>query len=402
MIQPLSDITVIDASSYISGPFCTKYLADMGATVIKVESPHGGDVSRRMSPFYQDTPSSDGSGVFLFMNANKQGITLDFDTATGRRIFRELIAKADVFVEDFHPDYLPSLGLSYDDLAAINDQLIVTSITPFGQTGPYIDMLGDEIVLLGMGGPMIHTGNDNREPTKYAGNISLRQAGVLSALATSVAIMAMEARGTGEHVDVSVFEVLAGSQDRRTSLMLAHQHVQEIFGRRTVGGTIASGIFPCKNGYVNISGGGVRFAGVCSMIGQPELLEDERFSPSERLLEENAVVFNVLYLETWLAERTMLEVWQAANKEHVLAGVIYTTKDLLDNKDFQDRGVWQEIDHPDTGPLLYPGRPYLMSESPWSMRRPAPKLGQHNEEIYCGLLGYTKPDLVNLYQVGVI
>ena len=148
MIQPLSDITVIDASSYISGPFCTKYLADMGATVIKVESPHGGDVSRRMSPFYQDTPSSDGSGVFLFMNANKQGITLDFDTATGRRIFRELIAKADVFVEDFHPDYLPSLGLSYDDLAAINDQLIVTSITPFGQTGPYIDMLGDEIVLL--------------------------------------------------------------------------------------------------------------------------------------------------------------------------------------------------------------------------------------------------------------
>ena len=402
MIQPLSDITVIDASSYISGPFCTKYLADMGATVIKVESPRGGDVSRRLSPFYNDTPSSDGSGVFLFMNANKQGITLDLETDTGRDIFLELVAKADVLVEDFHPDFLASRGIGYAELSAINEQLVMTSVTPFGQTGPYIDMKGEEIVLLGMGGPMIHTGNDNREPTKYAGNIALRQGGVLAALATSVAITAMDLRGTGEHVDVSLFEVLAGSQDRRTSLMLAHQHVQEVFGRRAVGGTIASGIFPCQDGYVNISGGGVRFEGVCRMIGQPELLDDERFSPSERLLEENAVVFNVLFLEEWLSDKTMLEVWQAAQKEHVLAGVIYTTKDLLDNQDFKDRGVWQEIDHPSTGPVMYPGRPYIMSESPWSMRRHAPQLGQDNDEIYCGMLGYSRADLVTLYQSGVI
>ena len=138
------------------------------------------------------------------------------------------------------------------------------------------------------------------------------------------------------------------------------------------------------------------------MIGQPELLDDERFSPSERLLEENAVVFNVLFLEEWLSDKTMLEVWQAAQKEHVLAGVIYTTKDLLDNQDFKDRGVWQEIDHPSTGPVMYPGRPYIMSESPWSMRRHAPQLGQDNDEIYCGMLGYSREDLVTLYQSGVI
>ena len=141
MIQPLSDITVIDASSHISGPFCTKYLADMGATVIKVESPRGGDVSRRISPFYKDTPSSDGSGVFLFMNANKQGITLDLETDTGRGIFRELVAKADVLVEDFHPDFLTSLGLGYEALSAINEQLVMTSVTPFGQTGPYLSLI---------------------------------------------------------------------------------------------------------------------------------------------------------------------------------------------------------------------------------------------------------------------
>ena len=162
MEQPLSDVRVLDLTWYITGPYCTKLLADYGADVIKVEPPGGGDPARRLGPFLNDDPHPEKSGLFLHLNTNKRGITLNIECETGKRIFKELVKKADILVESFPPRVMPSLGLGYETLEKINPMLVMTSITDFGQTGPYRDFKGSELIYQGLGGPMYTTGTPDR------------------------------------------------------------------------------------------------------------------------------------------------------------------------------------------------------------------------------------------------
>ena len=399
----LSDVRILDLTRHVAGPFCTKMLADYGADVIKVERPNGGDVTRRMGPFPDDVPHPEKSGLFLHLNTNKRGVTLNLKSATGKRMLMELVKQVDVVVENFAPRVLPSLGLAYEDLEQINPQVILVSISNFGQTGPYRDYKASEIVLHGMGGNLRSLGLPEREPVKYGSHVALRQAGLIGAAATMAALFTREARGEGEHVDVAIVETQAGSQDRRAPQLITAQFVNQVFPRRAPGATMASGTFPCKDGYVNVTGGGSRFPRALEMIGRPELIEDPRFAtPEARLVLENSEDFNREALMPWLMQHTMQEVWSIAQKAHVLSGPIYTSKTLMEDNHFRDRGVWVDIDHPVAGRYTYPGRPIIMGESPWQLRRAAPQLGEHNEEVFGEALGYESQDLARLRGVGVI
>ena len=181
------------------------------------------------------------------------------------------------------------------------------------------------------------------------------------------------------------------------------QFINQVFPRRVPGSTMGSGTMPCKDGYITLSGGGNRFPRMVEMLEQPQLLDDPRFATQEaRTIPENAEAFNHDILMPWLMQHTMEEAWALAQKARVLSGPIYTPETLLADKHFQDRGMWVDIDHPVAGKYTYPGRPIIMEETPWQLRRPAPQLGEHNEEVYGQALGYGKQDLTRLRGLGVI
>lgn len=197
MEMALSDIKVLDLTWYIAGPYCTKLLADYGAEVIKIEKPGCGDPARRMPPFFKDDPDPEKSGLFLHLNTNKRSITLNLKTEAGKDIFKKLVKKADIVVENFSPRVMSSLGLSYAELEKINPMIVMTSISNFGQAGPYRDFKASELVLSAMGSAMRSCGQPDREPLKLYGNVLQYQSGAVSAVATMGTLFGARTMGEG-------------------------------------------------------------------------------------------------------------------------------------------------------------------------------------------------------------
>lgn len=399
--QALSDVKVLDLTWHVAGPYCTKLLADYGADVIKVERPAKGDPTRMWGPFPGDSPDPEKSALFLHLNTNKQGITLNLKSAAGQRIIKELVPEVAIVVESFQPGVMARLGLDYQTLAAINPRLVMVSISNFGQTGPYRDFKATDMVEYALGGPMFSTGIPEREPLKLYNHVVEYQAGACAAVATMIALYGSEVRGSGEQVDISIMETQAGGIDRTPTMRITYQYTGDVNPRLPVGWAFASGIFPCQDGYMDIMGGNIFFPKMAQMLGMPELLQHPTFSNFiEQAKPEVAEEFLTILLP-WLQERTMREIWEAAQNVQMLSAPVYTSEDLLKDPHYNERGVWVEIDHPAAGRVTYPGAPFKMMETPWGVRRPAPLLGQHNQEVL-GKLGYTEDDLVTLRQQGVI
>jgi len=400
--QALSDVSVVDLTHYIAGPYCTKLLADYGADVVKIEKPKEGDLARKMGPFPKDAPHPEKSGLFLYLNTNKKSVTLNLKSETGKEIFKELVNQADILVENFSPRVMPSLGLAYETLERINPKLVVTSISNFGQTGPYRDFKATELILYGMGGEMYSTGVEEREPVKLGGSIVQYQAGTVAAAATLGALYASENEGIGQHVDISIMETQACSIDRRAQALLAYQYAGELTVRYPPGGMgYPAGYYPCRDGYFRITGGLTFFPSVVKMLGEPEALKDQKwYAPTAQVDPGMKGEFEAIFIP-WCMERTRQEIWAGAQPFHVFCAPLNTTKDLINDPQLRERGFFVEIDHPMTGKVEYPGRPFIMSETPWQLRRPAPLLGQHNEAIYTQL-GYSKDDLARLRETGII
>lgn len=395
--QALSGMRVIDLTDSIVGPTCTKRLADYGADVIKVERPGTGDEARSMGPFYHDEPHLEKSGMFLYLNTNKRGITLDLNSKLGREILVELVKKADVVVESFKPGVMDSLGLSYDDLTVVNPNLVMTSISSFGQTGPYRDYEITELMALGMGGYMHTKGRADREPVKYGATTSLYYAGAVAAMATMVAYYGMRRHGTGEYIDISIMETMAGSVDGRLGALLGYQYTGRATTRAaSVGGSqIASGMFPCADGFVYFSAGGPRLERVTEMMGNPAELKDPKFyDPVSQRDAAVKVEYEAFFL-AWLMGHTKQEVFELGQATGNICSAMYTIGEVLEDPQVKVRDLFVEIDHPVTGKVTYPGRPFVMEETPWALQRPAPLLGQHNAEVYSEL-GYSNEDLVTL------
>jgi len=295
---------------------------------------------------------------------------------------------------------MPSLGLSYETLEAINSKLVMISISKFGRTGPYRDYKATELISFAMGGRMHTFGDPDREPLKYAGYMVQYLAGSTAAVVTMAALFGSRLQGIGQHVDISIMECLLGAVDRGTLNYAYNGELSKREGNRREK-TYASGIFPCKDGHVIFAGGGARqWPRLVKMLGKPELLKDERFE-THTTRQEHVQEFDEIFF-AWLKEQTKEELFHMAQALRVMAGPVYRTDEMFDDPQLKAREYFVEVDHPKVGKVIYPGAPFKMLETPWQVRRSAPLLGEHNEEIYCERLGYTKEEVVRLRERGVI
>ena len=396
----LADLTVLDFTHHIAGPYATKHFADYGANVIKVERPTSGDGARRLGPFAGDQPHLEKSGLFLYLNTNKRSLTLDLTTPQGRDIALGLARTADLVVENFRPGVVERLGLGYATLAAANPALVMVSLSNFGQTGPYRDDRGTEMTLYAMGGEMYALGQPDRSPVNQYPFATLVQAGAAAALAAMGGLAKSAVSGVGTWADVSIMEAQAASQDRRVATLVAYQFSGLVSGRVLSWGMgYPVGVYPCADGYIEITGA-YQWDRVVRMLGNPDQFADPKWRAPTAAMDPALQAEFEAFFYPWLLERTKLDIWKAAQAAHVLCGPLYTMEDVADDPVLTSRGLWAEVDHPAMGRVKLPGRPFI-TDPPWSLRRPAPLLGQHTDEIL-GEIGYTAEDIAGLRAEGVV
>ena len=308
-------------------------------------------------------------------------------------------------IESFSPGTLNALGLGYEALSAVNPAIVVTSISNYGQSGPYRDWKGSELTIWGMGGPMLYTGSPNREPLKTAGHTPAYQVGATAAAATNIALWGADATGEGDHLDVNFFETFMGLIDRRTTSLLNYQYTGKISGRPPAGQTPGSGIWPTGDGgFFFTTVIGPRWNAMAAMIGHEELLEDPNWlDPAWRAQEEPMAEFQALVGE-WMLSHSKREIRQAFEDAGVYGGPVNTIAELLTDPHFTERAFFQTVDHPTTGPQTYPGRTYRSSAHEWPPppRQRAPLLGEHTDEILGKTLGLDAAAIAELRSAGAV
>jgi crotonobetainyl-CoA:carnitine CoA-transferase CaiB-like acyl-CoA transferase len=392
----LDGVKVLDLSEDIAGSFCARLLADYGADVLKLEPP-GGAALRRMGPFYHDEPHPEKSLFFLLLNLNKKGATLNLETSAGQAILKRLAQYVDVIVETYSPNYLASLTLGYDDLRQLNPSLIMTSITPFGQTGPYADYKGEEIVEYAMSMIMSISGLQGREPLKHGGFQAQYEGGLFAAGATAMALFAQQSSGQGEHVDVSITECVA-------STMMATQTIYPFIGgvqaRRRAEGSMFENPMPCRDGWIIVqAGGGATWEDLANFFEAPKLLEP-RFADRAQRAQHSREMDQII-LES-IKNKGKWELFPKAAQARMLFGIVQTPSELAECPQLESRNFYREVEHPVMGRLKVPAELFKFSETPYQLLRPAPTLGQHNREIYVEGLGYTQQEFCQLRQLNVI
>lgn len=392
----LSGVKVLDLSEDIAGSFCARLMADYGADVLKLEPP-GGASLRRMGPFHHDDPHPEKSLFFLLLNLNKKGATLNLATDTGQTILKRLAEHVDVIVETYRPGYMESLGLGYDTLSQINPALVMTSITPFGQDGPYSQYKGEEIVEYAMSMIMSISGVQGREPLKHGGFQAQYEGGLFGAGATSMALFGQLNTGQGEHVDVSITECIA-------STMMATQTIYPFIGgsqaRRRAEGNEFENPMPCQDGWIIVqAGGGATWEDLANFFEAPELLEP-RFADRAQRTQHGAEMDQVIINS--IKNREKWELFPKAAAARMLFGLVQTPSELVDCPQLESRNFYREVDHPVIGKIKVPAELFKLTETPYQLRMPAPTLGQHNQEIYVEGLGYTQQEFVQLRQLNVI
>jgi crotonobetainyl-CoA:carnitine CoA-transferase CaiB-like acyl-CoA transferase len=400
--QALSGVKVLEFSDFISGPYCGKLLSNMGAQVIKVEKPGLGDKARCWGPFPQNLPHPEKSGLFLFLNTNKSGITLNLETALGRKIFKQLIGWADILVEDHSVKEMRQLGLNYAAVKKINPSLIMTSITPFGQTGPFKDYKGNDLIAAHAGTEAFGNPDEGVKdpatmpPLKVPNHAADFMSGLTAAACTLGALLGRKKGGGGQHIDLSKQEAVASI----TRQQLAYYSVMEEtpsreFGRKKFGGFL----YPCKDGYVVIWIG-PHYHLVVKMMGDPDWSKEEMFA--NPLMRNNYIVELNQLITAWTMEHTAEEINALALQQGVPCSLVRSVKDLVTDEQLAYRNFWREIDHPIAGKLKYPGAPFKLSATPAAIERPAPLLGEHNDIVYGEILKYSPEQLAKMKKAGII
>lgn len=392
----LAGVKVLDLSEDIAGSFCARLLADYGAETLKVEPP-GGAALRQLGPFFADDLHPEKSLLFLALNLNKRGATLNLETAAGREILKRLLPQVDIVVESWRPGYLASLGLGYADLQAVNPALTLTSITPFGQTGPYSQYRGEEIVNYAMGMIMSISGVQGREPLKHGGFQAQYEGGLFAAAATAMALFAREFSGSGDQVDVSITECVA-------STMMATQTMYPFTGgvqtRRRAEGSMFGHPMPCQDGWIIVqTGGGASWDDLADFFQCPEMLEPRFADRAQRA--ENGAELDRIVVES-IRERGKWELFPKAAAARMLFGLVQTPGELANCPQLESRHFYRETEHPVMGRLRVPAELFKLSATPYQLTRSAPTLGQHNREIYVEGLGYAAGQVEEWRDAGVI
>ncbi|MSQ07858.1 MAG: CoA transferase [Dehalococcoidia bacterium] len=396
-VGPLAGMTVLDLTQIMAGPFCTMLLADMGAEVVKVERPGGGDDSRRLGPPFvaPDGPSQTGgeSTAFLGLNRNKKSVVLDLKTPRAVEVVRRMAAKADVLVENWRPGTMESLGLGYRDLSALNPALVYCSITGFGLTGPYSQRGGFDLVAQGMSGLMSITGHPDQPPVKVGVPIADLNAGALAAYGVLSAYIHRLKTGRGQYLETSLLEAALSYTVYESMLYLNAGHLSGPLGssHRLAAPYQA---LRTKDGYINVGAANQanweRFAKV---IGREELLVDARFRVNSDRMQNLGVL--VPELERTLVTRTRSEWLEALEKAGVPAGPIYDMAEVWADEHVLARGMRAEAPHASLGQVSHIGVPVKMSDTPASVRIAAPVLGQHTDEVLAWS-GYSPAEIASL------
>ncbi len=409
---PLSGIRVLELADE-KGQFCGKMMADLGAEVIKIE-PAGGENTRNVGPFLDDVPNRDRSLSFWHYNTSKRGITLNLETADGQEIFKKLADTADVILETFSAGYLPSLGLGYEDLVKTNPKLIMCSLTDFGQTGPWRDYLTSDLLHLAAGGQMGCSGYDpvddpEQIPIAPGGGNAWHTGSHYAYMAILAALMYRTKAGQGQYIDASVHDACALTTEMHVNTYIyQNQVVLRQTGRHAAATPNAVAQLRCKDGkYVNASASRVTHRQFPTLVewmdghGLADDLKDERYQDAATF---NASVDHIeKVVENFVANLTRDEIAHGGQERGFNWGAVRAPDELVDEGHLNDRGFWVDVDHTELGKTYkYPGAAGIYNGSPWRISRRAPLIGEHNEEILCGELGFHKTELAYLAEAGVV
>lgn len=411
----LSVYRVLDLTNHF-GYLCGKILGDLGADVIKVEPP-GGDPMRLKSPFYQDDPDPNKNLYWWSYNNNKRGITLNLETAGGQQIFKRLVSKADVVIESFPPGYMASLGLGYSDLQKVNPNIIMTSITPFGQEGPYKNFKASDLTISAMSGLMGILGDDDRPPIRVGLHQSYLWGGAEAAFAIVTALFYKGVTGRGQHVDVSIQGSTLVAQGHAPLYAEMEGQDTKRMGKYVTGRSKHGAVFPavhkCKDGHITwaIYGGptGARTNKAMTkwMVSEGQgdeylvnkewdsfIMADATQEEMDRIIEPVA---------KFLSGLTKTEFLEEAVARGIMGYPVNTVQDILKSPQLEARDYWTEIEHPELGTTVkYPGPFSKLSETPPKVTRRAPLIGEHNGEILGQELGITDTEMILLKRKEVI
>lgn len=406
MSKTLGNIKVIELSQYISGPYCGMLLGGLGADVTKIETPGTGDISRRCGPFPNDIPHTDMSGLFHYLNRNKKGITLDVLKPTGREIFLELLKDADVLIEDMPPKLAASLKLDFTCLREKNPKLNVVSITPFGQTGPYRDYTAYAINASAIGGMSSIVGDPKREPLTPPFSLGHFQTGIIASNGIMFALMASRKIKMGQHIDISEAESWSVFHTGNVvSAFVYSGRKRNRSGHRTFA-PYPYTLLPCKDGYLSmIALRGSEWKRFLEIVGDGKIPEwyssDERFRDRAKAGMEYSDVLDGL-LSPWLMSHTRAEIFSHCREKHVPFMPVRNIGEVVNCEHLNKRKYFDTIKFTGTDGFKCPGAPVRFSESPWELNQTAPSLSEHNYEVYCNDLGYSKEELVQLRRTGII
>jgi crotonobetainyl-CoA:carnitine CoA-transferase CaiB-like acyl-CoA transferase len=390
---PLAGVRVLDLGQGIAGPYATKWMGGLGAEVIKIEPPSG-DPSRQAGPYRNDEPDPEASGLYLYLNTSKRGVTLDLDTEEGREVLRELAATADIVVESFAPGYLDERGLGYDALREAKPELVLVSVTPFGQDGPYAGMPAEELTLYALSGHMWLTGDEHRPPLKNGGSQPSYQAGLNALTAALIAYFGALMHGEGTHVDLSALETLGGMME-----LYGPFASQAGISPRRRGNTVSAiyGTYACADGYAGVYCLPRNYENMAKAVGMPELLEPPFADADERLRSNDMLE---ALLTGWFYQHTGKEVFELGKEHRFPAGYVATVEDLAESEQLRERHFFAEDDHPRAGHLRFPAHLWLSDGHGWESAR-APELGQHTDEVLAEL-GYDDERRAQLRAAGAL
>lgn len=395
----LQDITVIDMTRVLSGPFATMWLGEMGANIIKVEIPNGGDEARRNPPFAE---GSDLSTFFVTINRNKRSITLDLKQEEGKDIFRKLVKHADVLVENFRPDVMDRLGLGYEILHEINDRLIYCSISGFGSFGPYAKRPAYDVISQAMGGIMSVTGEEGGDPLKVGASLGDITGGMNAVIGILAALHARTLTGKGQRVETSLTDSIIAVQQAENNRFFVTGNRTPRTGNRYPA-NCPYGTYHAKDGVFMIGvGKDALFIKLCEQVlGRPDLAQDPRFCCISARVAHYKQIRTLL--EDWAKDLTVDEVVEKLLQAGIPAGPILSIAEISQDPHFADaRNMFPTMDQPGIGKFTVTAMPIKFSDTKTCVHRPAPTLGQHNAEVYKELLGLTPEEIERLKEKKLI
>ncbi len=394
---------MVEWGNSVSAPFCGKLLGELGADVIKIEPPGRGEDSRLSGPFPNREPHPERSGLFLFANLNKRGITLDLETDAGRGLLDRLLESADVFLENQSLESLERTQLDYPSLKSRHPHLVATSISPYGRTGPYKYYKGNGLTVDALGGLSFGTGFPAREPLRTPLHQTAFLAGVGAAFATIVALLGRDLTGRGQQVDVAEAQIVG--------TLLTGYHLPTYIYRGIAGfrsgnrmrlGLFPNCVLPCRDGYICIDAPQLeQYQRFLNLLGDQEWMQEPRYRDRRAMSDQYPEEAESL-IGPWFMEHTKEEILRMCLENRVPCVPVLTFGEVLSDPQLNSRGYFQEMDHPEAGAFRYPGPPYRLSASPVRMVRAAPTLGQHTREILCDELNLAASEYSSLKRAGVV